>query len=41
MPSRPSGLIIARMGARLLAGEAEDVAAFEPAYLKPFVSGGA
>ena len=42
LPSRPSGLTVARLGRqRLLAGEAEDVAAFEPAYLKPFVSGGA
>lgn len=36
----PSGLVIARLGRqRLLAGETEDLAAYEPAYLKPFVSG--
>ena len=41
-PSRPSGLEVARLGRSLAeAGHVEDVAAFEPAYLKPFVSGGA
>ncbi len=35
-----SGLEVARLGRqRLEAGYAEDVAAYEPAYLKPFVSG--
>ena len=38
---RVSGLTVARIGRqRAAAGETEDVAAFEPAYLKPFVSGG-
>ena len=42
LDARPSGLVVARLGRqRLLAGETEDLAAFEPAYLKPFVSGGA
>ncbi|MEM6327165.1 MAG: tRNA (adenosine(37)-N6)-threonylcarbamoyltransferase complex dimerization subunit type 1 TsaB [Bacteroidota bacterium] len=42
LATRPSGLAVARLGAALTeAGETEDLAAFEPAYLKPFVSGGA
>ncbi|HIG73961.1 MAG TPA: tRNA (adenosine(37)-N6)-threonylcarbamoyltransferase complex dimerization subunit type 1 TsaB [Bacteroidetes bacterium] len=41
IPGRPSGLTIARFGRqRAEAGHVNDVAAFEPAYLKPFVSGG-
>ncbi|MEM1055886.1 MAG: tRNA (adenosine(37)-N6)-threonylcarbamoyltransferase complex dimerization subunit type 1 TsaB [Bacteroidota bacterium] len=40
--ARPSGLMIARMGHVFTrAGETVDVTAFEPEYLKPFVSGGA
>lgn len=39
--ARPSGLAIARLGRQRAESErVDDVAAFEPAYLKPFVSGG-
>ena len=40
VPGVASGLVIARMGAdRAEAGDTESVAAYEPDYLKPFVSG--
>ncbi|OZC03138.1 tRNA (adenosine(37)-N6)-threonylcarbamoyltransferase complex dimerization subunit type 1 TsaB [Rubricoccus marinus] len=40
LDATPSGLVVARLGhQKLQAGETEDVAAYEPAYLKPFVSG--
>lgn len=40
LDARASGLEVARLGRqRLLAGRTEDLDAFEPAYLKPFVSG--
>lgn len=40
LDGRASGLEIARLGRqRLLDGQTEDLDAFEPAYLKPFVSG--
>lgn len=40
--SQPSGLAVARLGlSRLRGGATDDVASFEPTYLKPFVSGGA